>query len=243
MSAKLHFNGGGDNGAGVVFQLTPAGGYAVLCSLPEDDGFRFGALPGLVKGLDGDFYGVDSGSDIIFKVTSAGVFTVLHRFLIDPVSGGVDGLGPVASLIVGNDGNFYGTTADGGTNNVGTVYKMTPDGTVTILHTSGEAYNRTDSPGGTQPYGSLVQGPDGNFYGTTPGGGTGQGTVFKITPTGDFTSLYSFNPTKSTLSKDGSDSLTGLTLGPDGNFYGVNGTFYKITPDGGDRLGRVDTGK
>jgi uncharacterized repeat protein (TIGR03803 family) len=126
------------------------------------------------------------------------------------------------------DGNFYGTTAEGGANRIGSVFKMTPQGTLTTLYNFGDA-------GGNSPV-ALVEAPDGNFYGTTtygPGAGVGNGTVFKITPEGNLTTLHTFNTAEGY--RPG-----GLLLASDGNFYGITtaggtnglGSIYRITPQG-----------
>jgi len=146
---------------------------------------------------------------------------------------GANGAYPGAPLIQGTDGNFYGTTAKGGANGYGTVFKITPAGTLTTLH----SFDGTD---GYEPLAGLVQASDGNFYGTTYQGGTdGAGTVFKITPTGTLTTLHSFDGT------DGNGPEAGLVQANDGNFYGTTyyggnggcqlpgcGTVFKITSGG-----------
>ncbi|MGA2373285.1 MAG: choice-of-anchor tandem repeat GloVer-containing protein [Candidatus Korobacteraceae bacterium] len=146
---------------------------------------------------------------------------------------GANGSYPGAPLIQGTDGNFYGTTAKGGANGYGTVFKITPAGTLTTLH----SFDGTD---GYEPLAGLVQASDGNFYGTTYQGGTdGAGTVFKITPTGTLTTLHSFDGT------DGNGPEAGLVQANDGNFYGTTyyggnggcqlpgcGTVFKITSGG-----------
>ena len=124
--------------------------------------------------------------------------------------------------MLGTDGNFYGTTSEGGAlgacNEVcGTVFKITPQGTLTTLH-SFVGYP-TD---GDYPMGPLIQATDGNFYGTTFGGGANQfcgfgcGTVLKITPMGATTTLYSFND-----EDDGAYPYGGLVQATDGNSYGT----------------------
>src|SRR5580704_14379093 len=108
-------------------------------------------------------------------------FTTLVTF------NGTDGSLPIAGLTPGVDGNFYGTTFSGGSGGYGTVFKMTPAGALTSMH----SFNEAD---GSRPEASVVQGTDGNFYGTTSGGGAnnGAGTVYRITPGGTLTTLYSF---------------------------------------------------
>lgn len=103
---------------------------------------------------------------------------------------GTNGQSPFTeNLVQGKDGNLYGTTLYGGANGDGTVFKVTPSGMLTSLH----SFTGTD---GENPYAGLVLGIDGNFYGTTYQGGTfGDGTVFKITPAGKFTTLHNFDNT------------------------------------------------
>jgi uncharacterized repeat protein (TIGR03803 family) len=140
----------------------------------------------------------------------------------------------VASLVQGTDGNQYGTTAEGGANGVGTVFKVSATGKLATLYSFCSQTNCTD---GSAPYAGLSLGTDGNFYGTTIGGGdhsTG-GTVFKITSTGALTTLYSF--CAQTNCTDGDEPDAGLIQATNGNFYGTTvsggangaGTVFKIT--------------
>jgi uncharacterized repeat protein (TIGR03803 family) len=216
---------GGTNGAGTVFKVTPAGVETVLWSFGSGSD---GQTPqaGLIQGTDGNFYGTTvsgsaNGNGMVFKLTPAGVETVLHSF-----AGGSDGLNPAAGLILGTDGNFYGTTLNGGTNGDGTVFKITPAGVETVLHSFAGGSD------GWSPQAGLIQGADGNFYGTTLIGGTnGDGTVFKITPAGVETVLHSFAG-----GSDGQNPQAGLIQGADGNFYGTtfnggangDGTVFKF---------------
>ena len=176
----------------------------------------------------------------------AQTFTTLYSF------DGRYGDYPYASMVQGSDGNFYGTTADGGANDVcglnlsescGTVFKITPSGTLTTIH----SFDYTD---GASPFAGLVLGTDGNFYGTTPMGGTsdfcdseyGCGTIFRITPSGTLTTLYSFCSVSDCA--DGGIPEAGLVQGADGDFYGTTiaggpkgliygyGTVFKITQSG-----------
>lgn len=143
---------------------------------------------------------------------------------------------PEAALIQATDGNFYGTTEGGGQFGHGTVFKMTPKGTLTRLYSFCHQV-RCPTDGGF-PMAALVQGADGNFYGTTYTGGPKYvaGTVFKITPGGTLTTLHSF--CSNAGCGDGENPFAGLVQGPDGDFYGTtrdggahyNGTVFKITP-------------
>jgi uncharacterized repeat protein (TIGR03803 family) len=185
----------------------------------------------LVQGTDGNLYGTASAGGghshgTVFKITPSGTLTTLYSFCAK--SGCTDGSAPYAGLMLGTDGNFYGTTESGGANGAGTVFKITQRGTLTTLH----SFNISD---GYNPYATLVQGTDGSFYGTTESGGAHiLGTVFKMTPQGTLTTLHSFNST------DGSSPEAALIQDTDGNFYGTTynggtegyGTAFKMTPGG-----------
>jgi len=225
--------GGGASGFGTVFKIAPSGTLNMLYAFGRQT--NDGAFPaaGLVKASDGDFYGTtfegganDEGT--LFKITPSGVLTTLYSF----GSQTNDGAFPEADLVEGSDGNFYGTTSDGGAKNDGTVFRITPSGLFTSLYSFG---NQTND--GSNPIGALLEASDGNFYGTTTAGGTNQvGTVFKITPSGMLTTLYSFG----SQANDGASPNGNLVNGSDGNFYGTTfdggandaGTIFKITPSG-----------
>ena len=142
----------------------------------------------LVQGGDGNFYGTSwiggtNGNGTVFKISVTGRFSLLYTF-----SGSSDGGSPQGALVQGSDGNFYGTTDYGGTNNVGTIFKISAGGAFFSL------YSFTGASDGAYPEAGLVQGNDGNFYGTTSSGGTNNaGTVFKINSAGAFTLLYTFS--------------------------------------------------
>jgi uncharacterized repeat protein (TIGR03803 family) len=226
---------------GTVFKITPGGTLTTLHSFDYTDGLQPSA--GLLQGADGQFYGTtlyggSDGNGTVFSITPDGTLTTLHSFEF------ADGDHPAAVLIQATNGNFYGTTANGGANpcldyyGCGTVFKMTPTGTLTTL------YSFDLGAGGYLPFAGLAQGADGNYYGTTYYGGDtssgcggeyyGCGTVFKITPSGTLTTLYSFDGT------DGAYAYAGLVQGTDGNFYGTtssggaddDGTIFKLTPSG-----------
>lgn len=218
---------------GTVFRMTPAGELTVSHSFNALTGE--GAIPtgGLVQGSDGNFYGstVSGGAHhkgTVFKITSLGALTTLHSF--GDSSG--DGAVPAAGLVQGADGNFYGTTAFGGTSYQGTVFRITPAGAVTLLHSFSASTTE-----GAAPFAALAQGSDGNFYGTTALGGMhSQGTVFTIDSTSSLTTLHSFSGSPN----EGAGPLAGLVPGSDGNFYGTTagggahyqGAIFKITSTG-----------
>jgi uncharacterized repeat protein (TIGR03803 family) len=152
-------------------------------------------------------------------------FTSLFAF-----HGTTDGVAPIG-VVQGTDGHFYGTTNYGGPNDGGTAFTIAPDGTLTTLYSFCSHLSGGTCTDGTLPYEVLVQGTDGNFYGTTSSGGNPScncGTVFKITPNGTLTTLYSFTGL--------GYPYAGLVLGADGNFYGTStegkGSVFKITPGG-----------
>jgi uncharacterized repeat protein (TIGR03803 family) len=192
-----------------------------------------GALPAgaLIQATDGNFYGTapeagGSGRGTVFQMRPDGTFTVLHDF-----AGGADGARSFASLVQAIDGNFYGTTASGGGADLGTVFQMRPDGAVTILHAF------TGGPDdGAVPVAALIQAADGNFYGTTSGGGaSGVGTVFQMTPAGAVTIMHGFAGGPG----DGAEPGAALIQATDGNFYGTtrsggasdSGTIFRMTAD------------
>ena len=227
--------GGADND-GTVFKITPSGTLTTLHSFagyPTDGG---NPDAGLVLATNGDLYGTTyegeaSDAGAVFKITPGGKLKILYSFCSQINC--TDGYFPYAGLIQATNGYFYGTTYLGGTNNQGTVFRIiTPSDTLKTLHSFDITTNPMD---GVEPYAGLVQASDGNFYGTTYGGGSYlYGTVFKITTNGTLTTLHSFDVT------DGYFPTAGLVQATDGNLYGTTfaggandqGTVFKITPSG-----------
>ena len=219
---------GGTANLGTAFKITSSGTFTLLHSFigfPEE-----GAHPyaGLIQGADGDLYGTtynggSSDRGTIFKMTSAGVITTLYSFV-----GGADGAHPYAALIQANDGNFYGATYAGDTQGLGRIFRMTPAGVLTPMHIF------TSGSDGANPIGGLVQGTDGNLYGTTHfGGASDLGTVYKMTLSGTVTILHSF------AGSDGAYPDATLIEGDTGNFFGTAtvggagfGTVFMMTPSG-----------
>ena len=222
---------GGSHSSGTAYQLSLTGDLTYLHTFGGDNGS--GSLPKapLILGRDGNFYGTtyDGGSHgdgAIFQLTPSGTVTVIYSF--DGSAG--DGTNPHSSLIQATDGNFYGTTLKGGVNGDGTVFQFNPDGVLTTLHSFGSS-----TADGSAPYAALIQGTDGNFYGTThDGAASGDGTVFRITAAGALTTLHSFG------GSDGASPYAALFQGADGNFYGSTesggasglGTIFQLTPSG-----------
>ena len=243
-------SGGGSNSGGTVFRITPGGTLTTLYSFCSQAGCADGENPlaGLIQANDGNFYGTTSLGGAhrigtVFKLTPGGTLTTLHSFCsqFSPPNACQDGTDPTGSLIQATDGNFYGTTATGGGDaaNEGTIFKLTPGGVLTTLYVFCSQLNCVD---GEQPIAGLVQGTDGNFYGTTRFGGIARnGTIFKITPGGSLTTLYSF--CSQTNCADGAIPIASLIQATDGNFYGTTalggpagvagfGTVFKVTPSG-----------
>jgi uncharacterized repeat protein (TIGR03803 family) len=193
-----------------------------------------GAYPhaALIQATDGNFYGTTFspgfGADFgtVFRMTPSGAVSLLHTF-----TGGAGGAKPRASVIQATDGNFYGTTTEGGSDDLGTIYRVTPLGAFAVLH----SFTAAD---GANPRAALVQATDGNFYGTAFGlySGADKGTIFRMTPAGTFTVLHAF-----TGGQDGANPAAGLIQATDGDLYGTassgtaglkSGTVFKMTLSG-----------
>lgn len=220
----------GGNGGGTIFKIDTNGtGFTILHTFNGSGG---SGPEGLIESRDGNLYGSTYeggayGFGTIFKITTNGMaFSVLHSF------NGLEGNGPLGSLLEGSDGNLYGCTYKGGLKGVGTIFKISTDGTAfTML----KSFN--GAPDGATPFGGLIEVRDGNLYGMTSGGGiTNDGTIFKITFDGsDFAILHSF---KDAL--DGKFPIGKLLEARNSNLYGITGTggvytggtFFKINSDG-----------
>jgi uncharacterized repeat protein (TIGR03803 family) len=204
-------NGGGASGAGVVFKIGTSGNEMVLYSFTggADGGYPLG---GVILDSKGNLYGTTngggaSGGGVVFKIDTSGNETVLYSF-----TGGADGGGPLAGVILDSKGNLYGTTNGGGASNAGVVFKVDTSGDETVL------YSFTGGADGGGPlWVVLARDSGGNLYGTTvSGGASNAGVVFKVDPTGHETVLYSF-----TGGTDGGNPSVGVIRDWDGNLYGT----------------------
>lgn len=248
---------GGKDQQGTVFQYVPGVGLNTLYSFCSTGGADCtdGAQPasGVIEGPDGNFYGVTQAGGnsqtlntcgetpqhtcgTIFKITPAGQLTTLYSFC--PAlsnSGGnlycPDGANPYGALILGSDGNFYGTTQAGGFapgfGEPGTIFRMTPGGTLTTLYVF--CLGGAPCGDGYYPAGGLIQGSDGNYYGTTSAGGTsGYGTIFQYNPTTGIVSTLA-----SLSGATGAGSNASLVQASDGNFYGTTRLYGNSGGTGG----------
>jgi uncharacterized repeat protein (TIGR03803 family) len=234
--------GGADNG-GTVFKVSPSGTMALVYTFcPSCATTGFDAYSGLIQATNGDFYGTTeySGTNdggAVYQLSPAGTGTTLYGFCMQTDC--LDGQAPIGGVVQGTDGNFYGTTSRGGLNRGGTVFQLTPTGILTTLYNFCAQPDCTD---GEAPTVSLVQGSDGNFYGTTESGGiNGYGIIFKITSTGTFTSLYSFScPLVGCGGGSNTSAYGALIQATNGDFYGTAyaggkngaGTVFRMTPSG-----------
>jgi len=232
-------SGGGANSGGTIFQMTPSGTLVPFHNFCSQPNCTDGSNPvGLVQATDGNFYGTTSlggatGDGTVFQITPEGSLTTLYSFCAQ--TNCTDGSNP-GGLIQATDGNFYGTTSSGGTPGYGTVFQITPEGSLTTLYSFCSQTNCAD---GYLPS-SVIQAADGNLYGTTLYGGLyplNFGTIFKITTSGTLTTLLRFN------GDDGIYPATPLVQAADGNLYGttdygggaggkVQGVFFRITLTG-----------
>jgi uncharacterized repeat protein (TIGR03803 family) len=229
----------GGGGSGDILRVTRSGELTTVYQFCSQPNCVDGALPygGLLLASNGKFYGTTwgggaNGGGTIFQITENGKLTTLYSFSDQGVD---DAQEPMGTLAQGVNGNFYGTTRVGGSYGQGTVFEITPRGQLTILYNFCSA--GSPCPDGQQPEAGLTLGLNGNFYGTTSGGGiNGVGAIFEITSAGKLTTLYSF--CSQAECADGGYPYDELLLGTDGNFYGTtwgtlnSGTIFKITPQG-----------
>ncbi len=215
-------------GCGTVFKIDTANHESVLYSFTGGVADGNDPYGGVVRDRQGNLYGTTMGGGtadcagegcgIAFKIDRNDRETILHRFTDGP-----DGGHPGDTLLLGSDGNLYGTGDSGGTNDAGVVFEIDTSGGETVL------YHFTGGSDGANPFGSLIQDAAGNFFGTTEfGGGStacqlGCGTVFELNPNGHETLLYSF-----TGKRDGAYPLAGVTMDPSGYLYGT-------APQGGNQ--------
>jgi len=232
-------SGGGTAGGGTVFKLAPDGSETVLYNFCSQMNCSDGAFPGAGLIADGasNLYGTTTqggvgigfsgaGGGTLFKLAPDGTETVLYNFCSQTKCS--DGWGPAASLLADESGNFYSTTGAGGTGcsrgGCGTVFKLAPDGTETVLH---DFAGKKD---GAYLGAGLVADSAGNLYGETGQGGDkgcNCGTVFELTPEGAKSVLHAFRS-----DGDGFAPQGGLMLDSAGNLYGSANDVFKLTPDG-----------
>ena len=223
--------GGGTSNCGTVFKLTPAGVETVLYSFTCGADGAYPIYGGLVLDKAGNMYGTTvnggAGYGVVYQLTPAGIETPLHTF-----TGGTDGALPYAGVILDKAGNLYGTTVYGGASGNGTVYKIAPGGSETVLHSFAGG-----SSDGCYPYGGVIFGPKKTLYGTTSQcSASGQGTVYKLSSNGVETTLHSF----AADGKDGNGPYAGVVLDKAHNIYGTTGwggtngvgTVYELTSTG-----------
>jgi uncharacterized repeat protein (TIGR03803 family) len=219
---------------------SPAQTFTRLATFDETNG-SYPLFMALVQGTDGKFYGTTSdggihGDGSIFAITAGGKLTTVYSFCAQ--ANCTDGRWPQGGLVQTTNGDFYGTTYAGGANSnnscpagCGTVFKVTPTGTLTMLY---NFCSQTDCIDGIVPFAGLVQDTNGDLYGTTAVGGDNNGTIFKITPGGEFTTLFLFQ------GNDGAEPGAALIQAIDGALYGttaiggaeVTGTVFEITAEG-----------
>jgi uncharacterized repeat protein (TIGR03803 family) len=224
--------GGTHYDAGVVFEVSSSGTETVLHNFAGSDG-QWPSTP-LLRDRKGDFYGTAgvggaTGNGVVFKIDSAGNFTVLYSF----AGGTKDGCYPGQGLIMDKVGNFYGTTEQCGASNKGTIFKLTPKGKETVLH----SFAGTD--GADPSEGNLFMDKEGNLYGVTGNGGSAShGVLYRLTPKKKLTVLYSF----AGGTTDGCYPVGTLVVDKVGNFYGTTngcgtsnyGTIWKMTSKGAE---------
>jgi uncharacterized repeat protein (TIGR03803 family) len=226
---------GGSSNNGTIFRITIEGKLKTLYSFCPDGGSCSGAYypTGLIQASDDNFYGTTSaleygGGGTIFELSAAGDFKTLYSFCSEPNC--TDGANPFSGPMQASNGNFYGTTFDGGPYDQGEVYELSPSGRFDILYGFCADANGNNCPYGEEPIGGLSEGSNGSLYGTTAAGGACYlcGTVFEITSAGQLTTLHRLDA--------GSDPTAAPIQASDGNFYGTTldgasgtGKIYEVT--------------
>jgi uncharacterized repeat protein (TIGR03803 family) len=233
---------GGCDTFGTVYELTASSKFKALHQFNGNDGqYPVGTV---IRDKAGNLYGTASGGGshnlgIVYKISANGTFSTLHAF----TGGTTDGGTPESGIVMDENGNLYGTTWEGGSGSCsqglpgcGTVYKIAPDGTETVL------YSFTGGADGGAPRATLAVDASGDLYGTTYWGGDpgcssggGCGVVFKVAPNGKETTLYTF-----TGGNDGGNPYAGVIVDGAGNLYGTAsvagaygyGTIFKVAGDG-----------
>ncbi len=238
--------GGKNCQCGTVFKLSPdsAGTETVLYNFCSQNNCSDGGGPdGVIMDSAGNLYGATAGGGtyyqgVVFKLAPHGTETVLYNFCSQ--NNCTDGANPIGGLIRDAAGNFYGTTLYGGTNDIGVVFKVAPDGTETVLYSFCSQFNCSD---GGYPRAGVIEDQSGNLYGTAEfGGNVGCngtcGVIFEIAANGTYALLHKFSGV------DGSYPIGGLIRDAAGNLFGTtfgggengNGTVFKLAPDGTERV-------
>jgi uncharacterized repeat protein (TIGR03803 family)/YD repeat-containing protein len=183
-------------------------------------------IGGVIEASNGNLYGAFTSSPgatggSIFQLNQPESLTYLHLF--SNLNNYVEGNAPAGGLIQGKDGNFYGITTSGGSKNLGTVFRIEPNGSFKTLYSF-------DGQNGSHPFGGVIQGNDGNFYGTAfDGGANNKGTLFKLIPQG-FPSITSFSPGNSSVGSAVLITGKNFTDATSVTFNGVTADFTVNSP-------------
>ncbi len=222
-------SGGGKNGAGTIFEINTAGKFKTVYNFCSLANCADGSTPyaTLIQANNGTFYGTTTqgganSQGTIFELWITGKFASFYSFCSQAAC--ADGAVPYAGVIQALDGNLYGTTTSGGTQNAGAVYKITTTGTFNTIY----SFCSVSCADGETPYAGVIQGTDGNLYGTTYAGGNGYGTIYNVSTSGAFNNLYTFCAQSGC--PDGQQPTGGLIQGTDGVFFGTTSAGGK---DGG----------
>jgi uncharacterized repeat protein (TIGR03803 family) len=227
---------------GAVGKLAPDGTLTAHYAFNADASESVSTFAGLIQASDGNLYGTSflggsEGGGTVFRVTLGGTYTLLRSLGVSATDAAL----PYAGVTQGPDGRLYGTTMRGGLNDNGTIFRINLDGTdFAIIH-------QFDGSNGDHPQGRLIVGANGELYGTTLQGGSGnRGTIYRISTAGVFTQVYSFpslsafNTGGIAINTTGANPRSALLLAADGNYYGTAyqggpggyGTVYRMTPAG-----------